>query len=210
MKPPSVCRILALDMSYHTGWAVMDDKGGELALIEYGLIELDDFIEGAQGPYPWDVFYRSRNMAQKIINKIIKVSPDVIVVEQSNLGKQRSAQKGLEFIHALLMNELNQTLHSAYEVEFLDTSEWRRALEMKLSKDQKKANAKLSQAKREAGTKGVALDKKSLGVAGKVTWKHLSVKRAVDRWGLELKIKQNDEADAINMCEAYSILMRSK
>jgi hypothetical protein len=72
-----------------------------------------------------------------------------------------------------------------------------------LSKEQKKANAKLSKAKRESALAGVKLDKKKLGIKGKTNKKHLAVQRANDEYNLKLKQKDNNEADAICLGLAF-------
>jgi hypothetical protein len=69
----------------------------------------------------------------------------------------------------------------------MDPSQWRKILEMRLSKDQKENNKLVS--------KGVK--------RGRVTKKHLSVNMTNTKFGLKLKLKDNDISDAILLGLAY-------
>ena len=68
----------------------------------------------------------------------------------------------------------------------MDPSQWRKILEMRLSKEQKENNKLVS--------KGVK--------RGRITKKHLSVEMANARFNLKLKLKDNDIADACNLAVA--------
>jgi hypothetical protein len=72
----------------------------------------------------------------------------------------------------------------AEKVTYVDTSRWRSVLSIKLSKEQRENNK---------------LVKKKLK-RGKITWKHLSVSFINERYGLKLKLKDNDQCDALCLC----------
>ena len=73
-------------------------------------------------------------------------------------------------------------------VAYLDTTEWRRLVQLRLS-EKDKENNKLAKKKKKGHTK--------------ITTKHLSVRLANETFGLKLLKKQNDEADAICLALAF-------
>lgn len=172
--------------------------------------------------YPWSIRQRAKNVALDIIylleHLIISDKPipkpcpiDTIVIEETNMAKARYSQKFLEFMHAFTLNELldYKCFNSKYEyarpsVVYVNTSDWRRAIGISLSKEDKKLNAKLSKAKSLAKKNGEKLDKKKLGIKGKVNKKHKAVNYVNETFNLQLKVKDNNEAEAICMAHAYS------
>lgn len=183
-------RVLAIDYSTHAGWAVFDDG----KLIAYGTLHLGQGIKDF-GAYPWNYPSCARAQAEKIGNEVIaKWNPDHVVIEETNGSKNRYTQKLLEFLHfALLMWLAGRRA----DVVYVNTNDWRSNLGIWLTKEQKKANAKLARAKRAAEEKGVPLDRKALGIRGKVTRKHAAVNYVNERFGLSLRQKDNDAAEAI-------------
>lgn len=194
-------RILALDISTKAGFAVLDaGEAGGLKLREFGTLHLDNVIL-SYGKYPFCYLKAAKEMASKLIRLEQTYSPDVIVIEESNLGKSRYAQKSLEFIHCALLNLLDDSFKG--KVVYLSSSSWRQALGLQMSKEDKKANAKLSKAKKAAAVSGQRLNKVALGIRGKVTKKHVALRWVNERFGLTLRIKDNDAADAICLAAAY-------
>ncbi len=172
-------KILGLDMSTKTGYAVLADG----VLTSMGLLKEEPVtIPGLAEDY--SVHRRAVNMAEKVWQLVNKERPDLIVIEQTNAGRFRSSQKQLEFIHCLVLQAL---LLNGFEsrVRYVDTSAWRSALSIKLTKEQRKHN-KLVKAK---------------SARGKVTPKHLAVSHVNQTFGLSLKMKDNDIADAICLAE---------
>lgn len=199
-------RIIALDLSTHTGYAVFEHAHSPIPhLLSSGTIHLDKSVHEF-GRYPKSYRAAAREMARIIHDQIrlatTPVMPDQFVIEEINLGKDRYVQKLLENIHTAVLDMLELHYPQA-GIFYLDSMEWRCNLQLQLTKDQKKANAKLSKAKRTAAETGAKLDKKSLGIKGKVTWKHLAVAKANEVYGRNLKMKQNDEADAICLGLAF-------
>ena len=81
----------------------------------------------------------------------------------------------------------------------MDPSEWRKILGLKMSKEDRKNNAKVNKANREGKSK------KELGLRGRVTVKHLSINFSNSFYGLNLKIKDNNQSDAIGLASAWII-----
>jgi Holliday junction resolvasome RuvABC endonuclease subunit len=72
-----------------------------------------------------------------------------------------------------------------------------------MTKADKSANTKLSQAKSNAKHTGKKLDKVSLGIKGKITKKHLAIRWVNETYNLNLAMKDNDAADAIALASSY-------
>lgn len=181
-------KLLALDLSSSTGWAVL--TSGEspecIKLLTYGTIALSKpVIE--HGDYPWRLLVAAGDVARRVMDVVKEHTPDLIVIEETNLGKSRTTQKFLEFLHCTLLLQL-QMWGQLPKLCYVSSSEWRRAIGLKMTKDDRRHNAKVRR-DRKAG-------KKRLG-RGKLTWKHLAVDRVNQQFGLGLKQKDDDAADAI-------------
>jgi len=230
-------RILALDLSTKTGWAITED--GRAA--HYGQISYN--IKDFSLPYPMNLIQLSVQIGNQVKQVLVeKGYVDAIVIEQTNqsgLGRNRDAQKVLEFIHysvAVVLFSLGRT------PIYMDTSQWHKHSGMKMSKDQRAANKEIKlermRLKNEITAKAISevtynyqmrhgsrafkgeLEKarkneiKSLitkrmrsirgeNVKGKITNKHLSVKKVKELFGIDLLQNQNDIADAILIGYGY-------
>lgn len=191
--------ILGLDLSLSAGWSWIE---GELTapesakILDKGCTKLGKPVD-AFGEYPWSYHNAAKAMAVKLIEDtslFLREFPDVIVIEEINMGKSRWSQKILEHLHFCVLAQLKDT---GIPIVYLDSSAWRSALKLTMTKDQKKANAALSKAKKAAAADGIKVDKKALGVAGKVTKKHVALLAMNERFGLDLKMKDDDIADAL-------------
>ncbi|MDE2425744.1 MAG: hypothetical protein KGO96_07540 [Elusimicrobia bacterium] len=100
----------------------------------------------------------------------------------------------MSFLHIKIYEVLIKLKIDFYLVS---SSDWRKTLELRLSKDDKKNNKKVNEAKRSNKSK------KELGLKGKITWKHLSVRMVNELFGLNLRQKENDQSDAILLGLAY-------
>lgn len=204
-------RVLALDLSSHAGYAELEgDLGQKPRLGKHGVIHLGQVVH-AFGKYPWSYQAAAKRQAGEVSNLITNYRPEVVVIEEVNLGKDRYAQKLLENIHARVLDAIADVtgldgadpVPSAVYLDAGGAGGWRQTLGLVLSKDQKKANAKLARAKREAAESGAKIDKKALGIRGKTTWKHLAIEYVNREYGLTLRVKDNDVADAIALGTAY-------
>jgi len=184
-------KVLSLDVSTKTGWAVFNNK----KLIDTGVIVNPKSVL-EYGQYPYCYIYSTRSVIKQIASLVDIHEPDTIVVEETNKGKNRYTQKVLEFLHCSLLLELENTPYSD-KIKYVNTSDWRKTLNVYLTKDDKKNNSKVYKAKKQGKTK------KEVGVKGKINKKHVSVRVANTLFNLTLKQKDNDIADAILLGAAY-------
>ena len=196
-------KILALDLSTKTGWASFTaiDKS-TLSLSNFGVIK-NKYKIGCYGEYPFSYIFAAEAMCGMIIQKIEETRPNVIVIEETNKSKARYTQKILEFIHCILLYKMWESQQPQPNIVYVNSSEWRKVLGLTLSKQDKKNNKKLKSAKQLAEMTGSNFNKTELGIKGTITKKHISVRYANDTFGLKLKQKDNDIADAICLGSAY-------
>ncbi len=191
-------KLLALDISTSSGWAYFEDK----VLVEYGPAALDHTVR-EYGSYPWNFIQATKDMAERLMEIVYRFKPDVIVIEETNMGRQRYSQKVLEMIHGFFLSMLSHASAIKANVIYVSSSTWRKAIGMEMSSADRRNNSALSRAKSKAKSKGEALDKAKLGIRGKVTKKHLAVRYVNETYNLQLKIGQNDQADAIALGTGY-------
>lgn len=180
-------RLLALDLSTSTGWALFED--GKLS--DQGRLTqvfVDDFNVNAHpnksAGYPANLISAAETVAWLVEEKLAETEPDHVVLENTVKGRNRHTQRILEWIHLDVLRALGryQMDHNAgLTYSYMDPSEWRKVLDLRLSADDKKNNKEVK-----AGHK-----------RGKVGKKHLAVRLANERFGLSLKLKDDDVADAI-------------
>ena len=193
---------LALDISTKTGWAVLekDLSTQKISLVAYGIEKLPKKID-AYGEYPWNYPEATAAIADQILKIVSQTPADVIVIEEINKGKNRYTQKALDFIHLQVLQRLDayrkKNPNLTPPVFYINTMDWRKKLGIALTKNDK-ANNKLVKKAADQGVK-----KASLGVKGKIKYKHLAVRHVNEIFGLSFKVKDNDIADAICQCEAY-------
>ena len=172
-------KILGLDMSTKTGYAILND--GSIDAVGLLTRSSKSINEKAQVFIEDFSFLSDANdIATQVVDLIKLNAVDYIYIEQTNKGRNRTSQKQLEFIHCRTL-ELIKGLGLAKIVRYVDTSAWRRALKVKLTKDDS-AHNKLVKKKK---------------ARGKITTKHLAVRWANSTYNLNLLLKDNDIADAI-------------
>jgi Holliday junction resolvasome RuvABC endonuclease subunit len=185
-------KILGLDLSTHSGYAIIE--GGRLS--NYGIIEKkpkQTIYDGA--PQEYFFIYQGHYIADQIDQLITSEKPNFIYIEQTNQGRNRTTQKELEFIHCIVLEHLAKIVDDPSVIRFVNTSTWRPQLGIRLNKTQKKHNKtrkSSSNASIITGDYGV-----TMSVRGRITVKHLSVLYANGKYNLSLKLKDNDIADAI-------------
>lgn len=185
--------VIGLDLSNSTGYGVIQDG----KLLAYGKITTQGVITD-HSLEEYNLIRNARCIASRICSFLATKKPDLIVIEQTNLGRARGTQKGLEFIHFAVLDML-ENIRLDDKVVYADTSAWRKSLNIKLSKEQRKHNKKNSENKRKAKSTGKKFAPKK--GEGKITWKHLSVMWANEKFGLEFKLVDNDIADAIALAQ---------
>jgi hypothetical protein len=192
-------KVLALDLSTNTGWAVIDASSGSPAVVDKG--NVTNKVKTVVGKYPYNYIDNANIIADAVLVLAADHQPSAIVIEETNKGKSRYTQKTLEFIHFAVLSRLRAKFGD--QVFYVNTSNWRKSLNVQLSAADKKANQKLSRAKAKAKKDGIKLDKKALGIKGRITKKHLAVRVANSTFNLKLVQKDNDIAEAILLGLAY-------
>ncbi len=192
-------KIIALDLSSNTGWAKFEFNQFKCDLLDYGLIELDkkiDYFTSWEDPEIfWNIFHSAKAFADNIYDKLIlkEEFPYQVVIERTNLGRQRSSQTFLEWLHFCFLMKM---IGSEQELFYLDSSQWRKAVGMLMSKEDKKNNQDVKKGKKR----------------GKITKKHLSVRLVndlfKDKLRAPLKLKDNDISDAILLGYSKWIIMK--
>lgn len=177
-------KILALDLSTSTGWAIVEstlESPKMIQLIAYGNIKAKP--SQAREDYPINYLWCAREIATSIC-EIYGNYPgiDWIIVEDTNKGQQRFSQKLLEFIHCTVFSCL-RTYFTKIKIAYVNTSEWRKIISLHLTKDQRASNRKK--------------------ITSKITLKHLAVQRVNSLFSLSFKQKENDIADAILLGVAF-------
>ncbi len=184
-------RVLSIDASSHIGWALMEDN----QLIEYGV----EHVMCHDNAWPFGVHQWARDIASRIFQIIEKYPADKILVERANSSRFRNSQNVLDWMHFDLISIL---VDEGYQEKLLyvDSSHWRKTIGMKLSTEQKKQN-KLAKQASKAGTILKVNGKRK----GRVTKKHLAVEYVNEKYNLQLKLKDNDIADALCLAASYFI-----
>lgn len=134
-------KILTLDLSTKTGWSVFEN--GKLTC--YGQIKNDFKLNEDHPTYPGNYLEMAIAMSKDVLNKAITSRPDLIVIEETNKGKNRYSQKQLEFIHCKVTGIL---LSNGFDVHYIDTSEWRSLLGISLDKEQRQDNKEILNARK--------------------------------------------------------------
>lgn len=194
-------RILALDVSTKTGWALLV-SGKTLSLETYGQIPQ---IHEPEGAYPENYVDWATEIYLKIVDLIDNLAPDVLVIEETAAGsKNVFSQKILEWIHFLVAKFIKET---RIRVIYFLTEQWRREVGCKMTKEESKHN-KAVVAYKKANKAKVAYDEQGKRI-GKLTRKHINIRRANEVFGeffLEpLRKKDEDLADATLLGLAYHL-----
>jgi hypothetical protein len=181
-------RVLSLDASTKSGWALFVDG----TLSESGAltpVKIEDFNvnkDPQKSPkYPYNIVRGAQQITAQVLELVRKCGKlDVVVIENTNKGRNRHTQRILEFMHFCILMMLEEV---PQKMVYMDTSEWRSLVGLWMSKDDLKNNR----------------DVKAKKKRGKISKKHLAVRMVNDLYGKNLKLKDNDEADAILMGQAF-------
>ena len=153
-------KVLAIDLSTHTGYAVFVD--GKLS--GQGLYEIKNLPEAYGNTYPLNYLECVENYVFGLHELVRFHAPDTIVIEETTQGRETYSEKLLHFIHHQFLRSLASRndqgdLYLAYNVVYLRTGEWRKTVELRMSKEDQKGNLKRNIEK--AKTKAKALRPKS-------------------------------------------------
>lgn len=196
-------RVLSLDISSKTGWALLISDSSGYELEEYGTVPK---IDAPDSPYPGSYVEWAYECYSEIVQLIDRLVPDVLVIEETSKGsKNNYSQKILEFIHFLVAKLIKETgIKSVYMM----TEQWRREVGCsKMSDADKKRNKEVREYKKKHKV-ALARDKngKIMGLIGK---KHLNVRKANEVFGDQLRepliMKDEDAADSLLLAFAYHL-----
>lgn len=201
-------RVLSLDMSSKTGWALIVSESTGFELEEYGMIKK---TAEPLGKYPENYVDWANHVFGEILSLINRLKPNVLVIEETVAGsKQVYSQKILEWIHFLVAKYIKE---SKIEAIYLLTGQWRSETGCSMTKEESKRNKEVREYKKnkekETGTKPMAaydINGKRIGLVGK---KHVNVRRANEVFGAflrePLRKKDEDEADALMLAYCYHL-----
>lgn len=185
--------VVALDLSTSTGWSFWkpgdDEKPAQYGRLPKVLVEdfnVNDHPE-KRPAYPWNIYAAAQQVAQQVDDMIVelKVDPVDVVIENTVNGKNRNTQRLLEWLHFTVLARLGQRVRCS--VYYRDVSDWRSATGTYLSKDEKRHNRHVS-----AGR-----------ARGRVSRKHVAIRRCKELFGITFKVKDNDVADAVMLGYAF-------
>lgn len=196
-------RVLSLDISSKTGWALLVSGQGSLLLEACG--QVPQIHASGETPYPDSFVDWAYKCFAEIVMLIDRFTPDVLVIEETAGGsKSAHSQKILEFIHFLVAKLIKDT---GIKAVYVMTEVWRRVTGCKMTKDESKHNKKVKKFKEEHDTK-VAKDESGKRI-GKLTRKHINIRRANEVFGEylsePLKKKDEDTADALMLAYYYHV-----
>lgn len=195
-------RILSLDVSTKTGWALLisSDKGPILEA--YGQIPKVECPE--EEPYPGSYVtwaYQCFNPVEAVIEECM---PDILVIEEVTKSQNPFSQKILDYIHFLLAKFIKET---GIPCVYMMTGQWRSAVGSYMNVAEKKHNAAVRKYKEKNKSK-IAYDEngKRIGIIGK---KHVTIRLINDTFKGQLKKplirKDEDTADAIALALAHHL-----
>jgi hypothetical protein len=193
-------RVLSLDISSKTGWALLVSSPSDIELEAYGQVPQ---IPQPDGSYPGNFVDWAYKCFGEIVKLIDRLTPDVLVIEETAAGsKSIHSQKILEFIHFLVAKFIKDT---GIRAIYLMTEQWRRETGCLMSKEEKKRNKQVKEYKDKHSTKiAYSTDGKRIG---KITRKHVNIRRANEVFGeflpKLLKKKDEDTADALLLAYCY-------
>jgi len=191
-------KVLALDISTKTGWALFEDG----APVSWGTLFPDKTVKDF-GAYPINFVrfcqYLAYKIIQEVVNPILDKSPDYleVVIEETNSSKQNYSQKILEFLHFCIVESLYDI---GLNPKYIRSGEWRKFTDSKMSKEEKSINAKIAKIKKQTGKKLAKIDGK---VVGKKSRKHVAIRRVEEILNISLLRKDDDTADALLLGLAY-------
>jgi len=195
-------RILTLDVSSKTGYALMISNGPDLTLEEYGTLPQ---IHEPLGWYPSNYVCWAYEVFGAIKELIDRFKPEVLVIEETVAGsKSVYSQKFLEWCQFLLAQYIKDT---GIKSSYLLTGAWRSEVSAKMTKEESKHNKMVKEYKEKNNSK-YAYDTKGKRI-GKLTKKHINVRRANEVFGKFLKTplrkKDEDTADSLLLGYCYHL-----
>jgi hypothetical protein len=208
-------KFISLDISTKTGWAYWETDGVELRLLEYGVT---DKLECPKGMvYPEDyVLWSKQVFSNVMIQAVGDRQFNALVMEDTTKGsRDAGAQRILEWIHYHVAEEVIKMKRSPVPHPtgflgsfYLQTGEWRQIMGCIMTSEEKRRNKSVRRQNAE-GSK-VAKDPGGKRI-GKISKKHVNIRRVKEIFGIEFMMKDEDKADAILLgAAAFRKLFKSK
>lgn len=195
-------RVLSLDISTKTGWALIVSEDNSYELECHGQVPK---MAEPEGSYPSNYVEWAIACFHKILELIDRLAPDVLVIEETASGsKNLYSQKILEYIHFLVAKFVLETKIKAV---YLMTEQWRRETGCLMTLEEKKHNKQVKQYKDKNKTSiAYGNDGKRVGKIGR---KHINIRRANEIFGKflteVLRKKDEDAADALMLAYCYHV-----
>lgn len=197
--------LLALDVSTKPGWAFFKQK----ELVRYGTIFADREAKDFSVPYPFNFVYLAEYTVTRLVKEVIdpcieeSIEPLVVVIEETNPGKNVYSQKKLEFIHYALAKAL---AHRRIFPKYIRDGAWKNVVGARQNPEEKKLNSRIARYKKRNNTQLAKFDLDGSGkekVVGKLGPKHYALRAFKEHFGIELKRSDEDAADAALIGLAY-------
>src|SRR5690606_38242043 len=148
--------------------------------------------------YPEDYLKWAEDVSAQIRALMWSRSHDYLVIEETAKGsKDAHAQKLLEWIHLRVAEHIvaQRRVGNLAGAYYLQTGEWRQIAGCQMTKEEKKRNQKVRKGRKVLGRNSlIEIDGKKVGLVGK---KHVTIRRVNELFGLNLRVKENDVADAL-------------
>jgi len=201
-------KIIAFDLSSHTGYSVFDEQG---KLLDYGLIEesIPDYYAKVKSykdfpaSYPYNIFDTANKIAEKCVEVYLKYPGAQIVSEHTESSSFRVSQLFLGFVHFAFISAFR---NNGQMINYLLNKDWRTVVKCygKYHPHVQEHNKLVSKAKKQLkkdNPEKRALAKIDGKVVSRIDQKKLSIYLANKEFGLE--VDDDNIADAINLGFAY-------
>lgn len=173
------------------GWAVLERIVNNLPkIIDCGEINclVKDFNVNNEPNrsllYPVNIWQSAEDVKFKVFDLIIKFNPELLVIENTTKSRNRHTQRLLEWFNKSIFDLI---VKNQYKFQYIDPSEWRKILNIRLSNEDKNNNKLVS--------KGIK--------KGRIGKKHISVRWVNYNFNKKFKLKDNNICDAIALGTAF-------
>ena len=200
-------RVLSLDLSSKTGYALLISSDQGMSLEAYGQMEQIHCPEDE--PYPGSYVTWAYQCFEKVEELIEWLKPDVLVIEEITKSKNAMSQKFLDFLHFVVCKFIQET---GIKNVWFQTGQWRSEISSYMNDSEKKHNKKVkaykdAYFKKHGKETTVAYDIDTGKRIGKIGKKHVTIRLINEVFKDQLKKKlirkDEDTADGIALVFAY-------
>lgn len=201
-------KVLSVDLSSKTGYALLEILPDDSILrIESGTLKKTNLNPDLL--YPENYLMWAIDTWVQIRRTIEKFNPDFISVEETTIkmtGSNNFSQKFLEWTHKYLAEYLTQEFKGQYS--YFKTDQWRVIVGCNTMTAEDKLKNKMVRDYKKSGSKfAYDSDGKRISLVNK---KKLNLRKANEVFGLNLIMKEIDEADALCLGLAYCFVLTKK